>query len=201
MISKGMSGCFNFKAPLDSKIIDSFSYTVSSLIPIREMIANNLNPKDTIYTPYEIMDKYEEDVANNIDIVSIQKEGSYEYIYLPITYISPKTDTKKIKFVEKLLIFSIGSVPIDYDLDNLKEYVKDSISALTGLNVDIKELNNSAIELKDEVDFLEWEESVKYLMANNKSFKVLYDELVVEMDKLYKINENLNNALNISVSK
>lgn len=200
MVSKGMSGSFSFKAPLTT-IDDSFSYTISSLVPIREMIANNLNPKETIYAPFGILDKYEEDVENNIDIVSIQKEGSFEYIYLPISYITPKTDTKKIKFVEKLLIFSIGSVPVDYDLENLKGYVKDTISGMSGLNVVIKELNNSAIELKDEVDFLEWQETTNYLMANNKSYEIRYNELVAEMDNLYKINENLNKALNISVSK
>ena len=150
MLVTGIRGKFSIKEPVSNLVDDSVLYEVTSKVPIREFNRDmGLDAKVTIYTTYGILDKYDEDVDNNIYIIGILKPGSVDVIYIPETYISRDVNQEYIEYVEKILAFNIGLVPVNLDLTNLQEKLVSVLSNEIGIEVQVKEVIQSGVELVD----------------------------------------------------
>ena len=179
MLVTGIRGKFSIKEPVSNLVDDSVLYEVTSKVPIREFNRDmGLDAKVTIYTTYGILDKYDEDVDNNIYIIGILKPGSVDVIYIPETYI------------EKILAFNIGLVPVNLDLTNLQEKLVSVLSNEIGIKVQVKEVIQSGVELVDkathETNIMERN---NYLANDNSISKQLSDQI--------ELNDNLQRQLEI----
>ena len=191
MLVTGIRGKFSIKEPVSNLVDDSVLYEVTSKVPIREFNRDmGLDAKVTIYTTYGILDKYDEDVDNNIYIIGILKPGSVDVIYIPETYITRDISQEYIEYVEKILAFNIGLVPVNLDLTNLQEKLVSMLSNEIGIEVQVKEVIQSGVELVDKATH---ETNImgrnNYLANDNSISKQLSDQI--------ELNDNLQRQLEI----
>lgn len=200
MIHTGITGKYSFKSPFD--VIDSDTlYISTSRTPIKEMEANGLDPLTTIYKPRKLENEFNVDYKNNVYIIGLQKVGGIETIYVPETYITGIPVNDGVKYVEKLLVFNLGLVPEDLDLDNLKETLASEVSSTIGLDVEVKDLNNSGVVVISKIDHLENLALRNDYLSNNKPYRDLYFEALDLLEEKNKIIELVNTGVKIAIKK
>ena len=109
---------------------------------------------------------------------------------IPETYITRDISQEYIEYVEKILAFNIGLVPVNLDLTNLQEKLVSVLSNEIGIEVQVKEVIQSGVELVDkathETNIMERN---NYLANDNSISKQLSDQI--------ELNDNLQRQLEI----
>ena len=196
-INTEITGKFVFSSSFES-LNNNLIYVTTSRTPIREMVSNGLDPLNTIYTPAGIESEYEKDYTDNVYIIGLKKVGGIDVIYVPEKCILAMPETDGVYYVEKLLVFNLGLVPVDLDLENLTSDVKDTIENNIGLDVEVKYIDNSSKELINKTKHEENMLVRKYYLANNKSTKVQLDEALELNNNLLKQIELINTAVKLT---
>lgn len=200
MITKGLKGKFSFASPVNNVLDEDLEYVVTSIVEITEAFVNKTKPFETIYTPLNIgVELYNRDFINNVNIIGLKSSTGTDYFYVPESFISGTPDTSRIKYVEKILAVNIGKVPVDLSLENLSTIIKEVILELTNLNVEVASIENSGIELISEVDHQIYMNKINNMSSRSLTYRELYNDLKEKYDELWKINNNLNGAIKISV--
>ena len=200
MFYKGLKGKFEFKSPVSNILDENLEYEITSTKGLQESYNNKEDPLVTIYGVLGIDETaFNTDLANDVTIVGLRKIGGNRYFYVPATYITSIPNVNGIKFVERLLVMSIGLAPVDLDLTQLKNIIKDKIKTSTNLEVQIKELENSGIEILDQIEYDTYMLRYNSLASKEKSYEELYYDLVESSQKLWDLTKTLNGAIKIEI--
>lgn len=200
MYSLGMTGKFEFKSPANNIVDDTVEYTITSIRRIKEVFNNREDPLVTIYGVLGISEEvFNADLEKDILIIGIKKVGGNRYTYVPETFITTVPNLNGVRYVEKLLVLSLGKIPVDLDLTNLKDVLLDKIRTSTNLEVQIKEIDNSSIEMVDSVEHDAYMLRYNNLASKELSYEEKYYALVESSQRLWDLTDNLNNALKIEI--
>lgn len=200
MFYKGIKGKFQFKAPVSNILDENLEYEITSTKGLQESYNNKEDPLVTIYGVLGIDENsFNTDLTNDVTIVGLRKVGGNRYFYVPATYITTIPNINGVKYVERLLVMSLGLAPVDLDLTQLKKVISDKIKASTNLEVQIKELENSGIEILDQLEHDTYMLRYNALASKEKSYEELYFELVESSQKLWDLTKTLNGAIKIEI--
>ena len=201
MIQKGMKGKMEFKEPISTFLSNNVIYEITSITPIQEMLSNGLD-MSVIYTTYGISDTYKDDVKSNVDIIGFIIEGSTEYIYVPKHYITKAPVINGVEYVEKLLVINIGLVPVNLSLDIIKDTLRETLESEINIEViGIKDVSNSGVILFDDVEHNEYMFKTNNFLENKKTYKELYQDSLLTIDKLIKNQELINLGVKLTNKK
>jgi len=138
-------GTFTFLAPYDSTINATQQYTVASIRSIQELQASGEDPLTNIYlSAGELEAVFTADVSNNVPIVTLRTDGG-EYLYIPANKIVSDAKADGVPYVEKVLIVSLGYLPVSTDLTAVTQIVNDSVYDTLGVTPIIEPMDTSAI--------------------------------------------------------
>lgn len=200
MIAIGFKGKFKFASPVDNVLDEDLEYEITSIVKITEAFVNNTKPYETVYVPLKIsLELYNKDFINNVNIIGLKSSTGTDYFYVPESFISDVPDISGVKYVEKILAINLGKIPVDLSLDNLTEIIKEVILDLTNLQVEIKSIENSGIELVTEIEHQIYMNKINNLSSKSLTYRELYNDLKEKYDALWKITNNLNGAIKVSV--
>lgn len=129
----GAKGFFQLSAPFDTLLVQGEQYTCKAIRNLSDYLSNNEDPKTDIYDNYGISAEYDNDVNNDIEIVSLQSELGH-WLYVPVTHILAYPDTNGTVYRSVMIGLSLPALPIDTDItwlkDNLVNLVIDSIGVI-----------------------------------------------------------------------
>lgn len=200
VMNVGNNGNFSFKTPVDSKIDETIVYEVAAVRSIVETFISGVSPFETIYEPLGLAKEvFDEDFRNNITIITLKTFGGSELIYVPSSYIIKYPDTSGIKYVEKILAINLGKLPVDIDFSGLYDSIKEVILEQTNLTVEIAVVDNSAIEMVDEVDHIIYMNKINNLGNNALTYRELYHDLKIKYDEIWKITDEVNKNIKVTI--
>lgn len=200
MLTVGYIGGLNFLSPVEKVIEVSLTYEITSITRITEVFLNGTQPYETIYKILGLtQDEYNRDFVANVNIIGLKSPQGTDIFYVPESYINGIADVTKVDYVEKILAINLGLVPVGLDLINLEDSLKETVKNLTNLDVQIATIENSGIEKVDSVDHAIYMNKVNNLAARTPTYKELYYTLKEQFDTLWKVENNLNGAIQVTV--
>lgn len=169
-------GTFTFSVPFDTLLKPNLSYKVTAVRELLELKNSEEKPYETIYVPVGLTEAdFVADLDANIPIVVLVTEGN-EYIYVPANRIQSMPDITGVRYQDKILAISLGSLPVNMDLTLATTIVTDDIYASLGIQSSVQIVPSSAVILKPVVD----DATFRALLANRstvtKSYKTRYHE-------------------------
>lgn len=184
-------GVFVFKAPFNDKVHDNQEYTVTSVRSLLELHNSEERPYETIYVPVGMSEaEFKEDLDNEVPIVVFTTNGN-EYFYVPADRILSMPIITGTKYQEKILAISLGLVPLEMDMNLLKDTVLEVVYDVTGISSTAEVVPSSAVILVDKIQdetfrrLLENRSSIKHgLLTRLKQLQLRYDDLEKYVDEL-----------------
>lgn len=202
VLTIGFTGKFTFKSPVNNVLDEDLEYEITSIRRITEVFVNEEVPYDTIYVPLSIAkEQYNLDFIANVNIIGLKSSRSTDYVYVPETYISSTPIITGVKYVEKILAINLGKVPLTLSLDNLTLSITELIKENTNLNTTVLTIENSGIELVTEIDHQIYMNKINYMGNKQPTYRELYFELKEKYDALWKVTDNLNNAIKLTLTE
>ncbi len=200
MLTVGYQGGWNFLSPIERVIDVTLVFEITSITRITEVFLNGTKPFETIYTPLGLVNEiYNRDFINNVNIIGLKSMQGTDIFYIPESYISGVADSTKIDYIERLVVINLGLVPMSLSLDNLTFTLKEDVKLLTNLDVQTAIMDNSAVEKIDLIDHKIYMNKVNNLAARTPTYKELYFKLKEEYDNLWKVTNNLNGAIQVTI--
>jgi len=141
--SVGSEGYYTVTSPFDTIIVPNVLYKCQAVRKLNDYLANNENPKEKIYTRYQLGDDaYAQDLKDDMFIVSLQA-GVGQWIYIPARYILNYPISNGVRYHDMMLGVNLGSVPVGLDLSPIKVAVTNTIHDLLGIDPTIAEVEIS----------------------------------------------------------
>lgn len=133
----GESGVYTLATPFSNNIDTNARYTCQAIRTINDYIAENKDVYKDIYEPVGISQEvYNEDVANNTSIITLQGDTGH-WVYVPATYMVKYPDTNGVAYTNKVISFALPATPNDqsttFMLDNVSSEIIDLIKDRLGL--------------------------------------------------------------------
>lgn len=139
----GSRGAYVFRPPFDQLTVSGVEYTCQAIRRISEYVANNEDPKKTIYDNYGLSEAdYDEDVAEDAYIVCLQSMKGH-WVFVPYRYIETFPSGDGIAYASRMLVFSLPSLPLKLDLTDLIAEIKERIVGAIGVDSVAKEVQSS----------------------------------------------------------
>lgn len=127
----GATGLFQLAQPWTADA--SKSYTVGALRSFAELIKNDIDPVELVYTPIGLSrSTYEEDLALGAVIVTLLNASS-DPIHVPDTYILSYPNMAVVPYSWLVVSASLGDLPDTEDFTLLQQAVASSISDYIGV--------------------------------------------------------------------
>lgn len=143
----GSRGLYQLIPPFDTLSTQGVEYTCQAVRRLSEMIANNEDPKLSIYTEYGLSDiVYEDDLKTDAYIVSLQSAKGH-WLFVPYRYISSYPSGDAVPYRTVMLQFSVAALPVAFDYSDLMDRVSDTIRHTTGVNVESRVTQTSQVTL------------------------------------------------------
>jgi len=175
-------GNFTFAPPFDYYTNTTQEYTVTAIRTLLEMHNSEEKPFDTIYKPAGLTEEdFKNDVDGNIPIIVFSTSGC-EYFYIPANRITTVPVVTGVKYKERILAISLGSLPVDYNLDMIKQMLLDLVYDITGIKASITELPSSATFLVSQEDH----ELFMLRLANKKNIDKSFRTKLLETEETNK---------------
>lgn len=145
----GSSGFYELAAPFDVEVVDKIEYTCKAIRRISDYLANNEDPKASIYDAYEIDEAvYEEDLSKDTYIVSLQSRKGH-WLYVPSRYILSYPSVNGIPYRSVMLGVSLPPLPVSQDLTAILSDIKDLVENSLGVSVAVRQVETSMNVLVD----------------------------------------------------
>ena len=174
-------GVFKLAPPFDIIIKEEQEFTVHAIRNLVELDASEENPFDTIYKPVGLTEvEYQNDLDADIPIVVFVTDGK-EYIYIPANRIISIPKINGVKYQEKVLAISLGNIPVDLNLDAVKEVIANDVEGMLGIKSNVKVVNASAVSVID----INKHNEFKALRENTASVFKSYRTRLIELQELY----------------
>jgi hypothetical protein len=179
----GTKGKFTFLPPFDTKIDMNQEYQVEGVRTLIDLENSEESPYETIYKIVGMTaEEFNDDLINGVFIVTFKSAGC-EYFYVPTDRISSLPQINGKVYQDLALGVALGLLPVDYDLDILKQSVVDTVRDITGITPTVTHMATSA---KVVIDMDKHREMVSYRNNNttvHKTYKTRYAEKVDELEK------------------
>jgi hypothetical protein len=184
-------GVFKLAPPFDQLLQGEQEFTVHAVRNLVELDASEESPFDTIYKPIGLSEaEYQNDLDNNIPIVVFVTDGR-EYIYIPANRIISIPKINGVKYQEKVLAISLGNIPVDLNLDVVKEVIANDVEGIIGVKSEVKVVNASAVSVIE----IDKHNEFKALRENTASVFKSYRTRLIELQELYDKRETIINEL------
>jgi len=139
----GSRGSYVFRPPFDQLTVSGVEYTCQAIRRISEYVANNEDPKKSIYDNYGLPERdYDEDIAEDAYIVCLQSMKGH-WVFVPYRYIETFPTGDGIAYAARMLVFSLPSIPVKLDLADLIDEIKERITGSVGVDTVAKEVQTS----------------------------------------------------------
>ena len=172
----GMSGTWVLKSPLNVYIHPDAVYTCHAIRSFNELIEQQIDPLNTIYTAIGLTEQdYENGLLTNVVIISLV-DGQGNWKYIPSDYIVsfPNSDGKL--YIENEINITLDKLPIEVNLDGLRDEITSLIRTRLGIESETSINNSKPLQL------------VKY-----------EDHDIVEAMRLSAISDNYNCNVQIAM--
>lgn len=127
----GATGLFQLALPWTADA--SKAYTVGALRSFAELIKNDIDPVELVYTPAGLSRSvYEEDAALGAVIVTLLN-GSSDPIHVPDTYILSYPNMAVVPYSWLVVSASLGDLPDTEDFSLLQQAVATAVSDYIGV--------------------------------------------------------------------
>ncbi len=177
-------GLFTVQSPFEQMISDKQEYVVTAIRSLSELLESNEKPIENIYAPVGLTEvEYTSDLNSNIPIIILLSSSS-KYIYVPANRILTVPNISGFRYQEKVLGINLGSIPTNLYLTDLINELKATVTENIGINTDVKIIDSSAVILIDEVDHLTFTAKRESRIANELSYKTLYEQQLILINKL-----------------
>lgn len=141
----GSSGVWTLRSPFDVMIAKNVRYKCQEIRRISGYIANNEDVKTTVYTANKISEAvYEEDLASDSDIVSLQGETG-QWLYVPVRYIVSYPTTNGVNYRTSVVAVSLPALPANTDMTNFFASITNLVSDTFGVNCQIEQVETSKV--------------------------------------------------------
>lgn len=153
----GSKGTYTLKSPLEGLILPEELFTCQAIRSLSEYLANNEDPKVSIYEKYKIPEaEYDIDLANNEQIVSLQSEKGH-WVIVPARYIITYPLVNGIAYRGMMIGVALPSLPANRDFSNVITDMKNLVKDTIGVDCSIKLVETSRIAMitKEKHDLLQ----------------------------------------------
>ncbi len=188
----GAKGFYKLKAPFNSFLHEDEQYSCQGVRSLGDYIGFNEDPLNNIYLYYGLTEEdFNNDVANNMFIVSLQSENG-QWIYVPASYLSSYPIMNGIPYQNIMLGVSLGAVPNTVDLAPIQTLIANVVYENYGVQPIIKPVILSKPKLID-VDSHNTIQNARLIRATQRKTDYgRYRELQTQYDQLqerYRILE------------
>ena len=174
----GTKGRFTFKSPFDNEKYNGKEYTVVAIRELKELSDSGEKPYEGIYQIMSISQaEYENDLINNVPVLVIT-DDSGKYLYVPADLVEGMPDITGVKYQEIIVAASLGLIPLDFDIAQLKTEIIDTIKNGFGVTTTVEEVRGSAIKYVTETDHKKYQR----LLTKNKGEVFSYRARCKELD-------------------
>lgn len=143
----GSSGYFSLKTPFNTLLTEGERYTCQGIRRISDYVANNENPKDTIYIKYGLsQEDFDRDKEVDMSIASLQSDKGH-WLYVPCTYILSYPEVNGIPYRAMALVVSLPSLPADTDFSSIISTFKNVVLNRLGVDSSVKLVETSRVVL------------------------------------------------------
>lgn len=185
----GTKGKFTFHKPFDAEKYNEKEYQVTAIRELKELSDSGEKPFETIYQIMSIsQSEYEDDLTNNVPVLVLTDEAG-KYLYVPADLVEGMPDITGVKYQEIILAASLGLIPLNTDIAELKKDIIQTIIDGFGVTTTVEEVRGSAIKYIEEADHKKYQR----LLTNNKNEKFSYrarcrvlENTLEEVSKKYK---------------
>lgn len=184
----GSKGIFSLASPFDRLVDNGIEYTCLAVRKLSEYIAANENPKDLIYKTYGIETQFDDDLAKDVYIVSLQSRRGH-WLYVPEQYILAFPSGSGHRYRAVSLVFALPSIPVTTDLASIQTEVMELIKARLGVDVKSKPVETSQVILVSDDRHTEISTARELAKTANGSWE--------EMQHLRNHNQELRNKLSL----
>ena len=174
-------GVFKFAPPFDQVLQEEQEFTVHAVRHLVELDDSEEDPFNTIYKPVGLTEaEFKSDLDHNVPVVVLVTDGK-EYIYIPANRLLSIPKINGVKYQEKVLAISLGNIPLDLDLDAVKDTIANDVEGIIGVLSNVKVVNASAVSVIPVTKHKEFE----LLRANTASVFKSYRTRLNELQELY----------------
>lgn len=190
----GTKGKFEFKEPFN-KNSNKQEFSVHAIRSIQELIDSELNPLEYIYKPVNLTETdMEKDREAGVPII-VLSSGTNEYFYVPANKLSSLPNISGHKYQQRMIAINIGHLPLDYNLDSIKEVIKDSVMENMGISSTVEVIATSAISYVTDEEHNKFMKLLDGRKTNNQSYKTRYKILLETYNKLVAKVKQIENCI------
>jgi len=163
-----LKGRFTLKEPLNNLLNPNINYKVYAVESINKMLADEVDVKTVIYINQGLTaDDYLSNLENSIPIVTLVTEGE-KYYYIPVSYITNMPEATGVVYKQKAIVFNLGYIADNIDIDYIAYEVKDIIKSMSGLDTtySIEDMSGSYLLNYEDADV---RESARLANITNKT--------------------------------
>lgn len=134
------AGTWVLKAPYDTLLSKQERYTCISVTKLEKLVSMGDEPYDDYYEPKSIpQDTYQNDLISQVCIITVRDEAGQLYNF-PSSYLVSFPSGNGVEYGVLGLAVTIGPLPIDTNLTELKQRVKDLVKDTVGVEGDVVSL-------------------------------------------------------------
>lgn len=182
----GAKGIYSLASPFDRLVDTGIEYTCLAVRKLSDYIAANENPKDLIYKTYGIEPSFDDDLAKDVYIVSLQSRRGH-WLYIPEQYVLAFPSGSGHRYRSVSLVFALPSLPVTTDLTVIQTEVMELIKARLGVDVKSKPVETSQVTLVTDDRHVEISTARTLAKTANGSWE--------EMQHLRNHNQELRNKI------
>lgn len=186
----GSTGQLVVKSPVEQVIKKGIEYTVVAIRLITDVVISGEQIFENIYLPLGLTkDNYVSDLSKNITLISLQ-DSSGKIFKVPSEYILGYPVKTGVKYQDKTIALSLGSLPVDFDLSLIENELRNLVIEKLGILPEVIEVGTSKIYYVEEERDLIFRRKADALKANNVNPRL----------EIIKLQEVLNRAI-IKINK
>ena len=194
-LSIGQKGAFSFASPYDKEEYKNIELEVIGIRSLPDLVSSNLNPYDSVYEPMQLSkDDFLEDLNTNVPIITF-KTSNGEFLYVPADRVKSYPDITGVKYQQMILAISLDAVPLDMDLERVKEAVVETVYSTIGIQSTVEKVKSSATVLISKDEDSAYRKLLQSRRTETKSYRIRYEELLENYNKLKKQHDGLIECL------
>jgi len=142
----GAKGLFDLAAPFDRFVEAGVEYTCMAIRRLSDYVAANEKPDALIYDKYGIKADYDDDMASDAYIVSLQSRRGH-WLHVPQKYVLSFPSGSGHRYRAMSLVFKLPPVPVNIDTSPLQLEIEGLIKARLGVSSKSAVVDTSLVTL------------------------------------------------------
>lgn len=178
------SGIFKLASPFDTLLTPNVWYTCIAVRKLEEIRLKGIDPFKTYYQPKSIdSSKYEQDFKAGVSIVTL-RSTSGDLKHVPSSYLLSFPSGNGYLYSVIGLGIKLGSLPVDLDLTDLENKLKEVVSDTLGVSSEVKQVQLSPVTIVEKQNHLNYESARKAKIRDKSSNLAKLKALTTENEAL-----------------